>query len=60
MNKSFTLSFHEDEPPSRLYPTGYWVAATSDGNYDGVGATPEAAMASLINVLVKALKENTF
>lgn len=53
MVSEFHISFHRDEPPARSYPNGYWVAQTNDGNYDGVGGSPEDAMAALINVLVR-------
>jgi len=53
--KSFTLSFHRDDPPNRTYPTGYWVAATLGGECEGVGSAPEDAMANLIDCLLREL-----
>lgn len=47
----FKLSFHQDDPPSRQYPNGYWHAITNDGGYDGDGDSPINAMADLINAL---------
>lgn len=36
------------------YPReGYWTATTNDGNQDGIGSTPENAMACLINNMVE-------
>jgi hypothetical protein len=50
----FTLSFARDDPPSPQYPEGYWHAVTNDGGYDGVGTSPETALADLVNALAKA------
>lgn len=45
----FELRF--DGRNSNTYPHGYWHVLTSDGNYDAVGATVEAALANLVHVL---------
>jgi hypothetical protein len=52
-----TLTF--DPNPGGRYQHGYWYAATDDGGYDADGATPEAALASLVVVMESALTERT-
>lgn len=56
----FTLTFDpRPTEPGALpeHPNGYWYAATSDGGYDATGATPIDAMAALVVVLDRALRD---
>lgn len=56
----FTLTFDPDgTAPGNLpaYPNGYWYAVSSDGGYDADGATPVDALAGLVVVMDKALRD---
>lgn len=50
----------EPTPPRNLpaFPHGHWYARTAKGGYDGVGETPEQAVAQLAAELARALGED--
>lgn len=56
-NPSFQLTFISERSEHPPYPHGYWYVTTQNGGYDGHGPTPEIALASLIDALVKALAD---